>query len=160
MNYKEVSDIFANGAFGMTQILAPYYKTKPADRDYFIWDSFAFMLAYFYAFDGIDQQEVIGLVNQFSKNYPDKKRQTLSQLWLLEATQFYGNYTWNIKTGKSQMPDVILYNLSHTSAEKKDEIPITEIDLLVMVELWTKIISYLTNRIIPQFNKFFNDDES
>lgn len=144
----------------MTQILAPYYMIKPADRDYFIWDSYSFMLAYFYTFDGIDQQEVISLANQFSKNYPDRRRQTLSNLWLLEAAQFYGNYTWDIKTGKSQMPDVILYNLSHTSAEKKDEVPITEFDIVVMVELWAKIISYLTNCIIPQFNKYFNDEES
>lgn len=160
MDSKEVAEILANGAFGMTQVLAPHYRTEPADRDYFIWDSYAFLLAYFYTFDGLNQQEVIELISQLSQMYPDPEHQNLSRLWLLTATQFYGTHIWDIKINKNPMPDVIIYNLCHTASEKKEELPILECDLIELADLWTKLITYMTNGVIPKFNNYFHGDET
>lgn len=160
MNYKEVSDILGNGAFGLTRTLASAYRTTPPDRDCFIWDTYAFLLGYFYTFDGLDQTEVVKLIQQFSRNYPDHERQAMSQLWLMEATQFYGTHVWNIKTESHPMPDVILYNLCNPKVNKTDDIPLTAIDPLQMAQLWELIIDNITKNIIPPFNRYFQYEKT
>ena len=130
-------------------------STMPRDPDICIWENCGYILAVLKEAGIIHSYDALMFTNKMKGLYQSNAvKASQSFIWITASKRFYAEQVDLMMNDDHKLPDVIVYNLTHPSQNKKyfDDIPMFEIDFFKIQAAW----AYISD-IMGHF--FFRNDE-
>lgn len=114
----------------------------PKEPDICIWENSGFILSMLKEAGIIHLYDTLRFTQKMKGLYASNAvKASMCFIWITESRKFYDYQVDIMLNGDHELPDVIVYNITHPSEDRKsfDDIPLFGMDIFKLKEAWTYI---------------------